>query len=393
MAEFEAKKIDNPNQELNQGKGKYRNGVDIPNADDWNKIIDSQLWVQKLAENPIDNSEANNVGEAELQIVMRADNTPQLKAKNLKGNVGSGTAIYGSNPNLLINSNFAINQRTLATYNTGGYCVDRWKASYGTPSITVLSNGIKFVNLSSDNNYLKQVLENKWQGQTITLSVNFSEISMNTIGRLAVYYSNNGTKWTIINAKSVFSLGICSLTVTIPAASYISFDVGCSGASVTANNQVTILWAKAELGSQATAYTPPDPATELLKCQRYYQCLTVKNEIGTAVQEFLVGVAVPDSSTQARMRYAFNVPMREIPTLTVKGLGDQYSASDIVVDISDNITACSLMGVEYAGNDIISADLIFQNIGISFDINSLCNVCVIYNSTTPKTIFAFDAEL
>ena len=30
-------------------------------------------------------------------------------------------------------------------------------------------------------------------------------------------------------------------------------------------------WAKLELGGAATPFCPPDPATELAKCQRYYQ--------------------------------------------------------------------------------------------------------------------------
>ena len=32
----------------------------------------------------------------------------------------------------------------------------------------------------------------------------------------------------------------------------------------------TAEWAKLELGSIATPFVPPDPATELTKCQRYY---------------------------------------------------------------------------------------------------------------------------
>lgn len=89
MADFTAKKINNPNQDLNNGKGQYINGVDIPNADDWNSVINSQLWTQKLAENPVDNSEANNVGVAEIVIAYNADGTPYLKAKNLKGGTGA----------------------------------------------------------------------------------------------------------------------------------------------------------------------------------------------------------------------------------------------------------------------------------------------------------------
>lgn len=87
MADFTPKKIEDISQ-LNGGK-EYINEVDIPDADDWNKVVESQLWVQKLGENPVDNSEANQVGEAEITIAYKADGTPYFKPKNLKGSTGA----------------------------------------------------------------------------------------------------------------------------------------------------------------------------------------------------------------------------------------------------------------------------------------------------------------
>lgn len=58
---------------------------DVVQAETLNNVIESQLWTQKLAENPVDNSQANMVGDAKLDIVYGEDGTPQLKAKYLKG--------------------------------------------------------------------------------------------------------------------------------------------------------------------------------------------------------------------------------------------------------------------------------------------------------------------
>ena len=40
---------------------------------------------------------------------------------------------------------------------------------------------------------------------------------------------------------------------------------------MTALNGVTISWSKLEIGNTATPFIPPDLATELMKCKRYYQ--------------------------------------------------------------------------------------------------------------------------
>lgn len=61
---------------------------DVVQAEALNNIIESQLWVQKLAENPIDNSEANAEGDAEITLGYKEDGTPYLKTKSIKGKPG-----------------------------------------------------------------------------------------------------------------------------------------------------------------------------------------------------------------------------------------------------------------------------------------------------------------
>ena len=48
-------------------------------------------------------------------------------------------------------------------------------------------------------------------------------------------------------------------------------------AYVPAGKSAVLNWVKAEIGSVATLFVPPDPATELTKCQRYYQIRTTND--------------------------------------------------------------------------------------------------------------------
>ena len=122
-----------------------------------------------------------------------------------------------SNPNLLINPDFKVNQRGKSgTITDTGYFVDDWQLVSG--EVTVNADGSLTL-----NGVIKQIIENAVDSNT-TVSANAGTPSY-----------DNSTK-----------------TFTLTAAGEI------------------IKWAKLELGSVATPFTPPDPAVELAKCQRYY---------------------------------------------------------------------------------------------------------------------------
>ena len=135
-----------------------------------------------------------------------------------------------SNPNLLINSDFKINQRLKSgtitpNMNAEGknihtYFVDRWGIDSG--SVTINADGTLTL-----NGAMSQILENS-VGTNVTAS--FS-------GGMAAY--NDKTK---------------TFTIT--------------------GYGVVISWAKLEIGSVATPFVAPDPVEELRKCQRYYRVIT-----------------------------------------------------------------------------------------------------------------------
>ena len=168
-----------------------------------------------------------------------------------------------SNPNLLINSNFKINQRGQTSYNSAGYCVDRWRM-YPNLLISVVDDGIQ---MSYSGTSFSQILQpidrpmNELSGKVVTASC-----------------SVNGTIYTLTATLSQ-SMGIVNRAIpsfgdftirysSTMGAYYVGFyDTYAANPTHKVN---TINWVKLEYGDTATEYTPPDPATELLRCRRYY---------------------------------------------------------------------------------------------------------------------------
>ena len=174
-----------------------------------------------------------------------------------------------SNPNLLINPDFAINQRGQSTY-TGisayTYTVDRWCIwkyncdNYGT--VTVNDDGSLAVDgtLGADDAILTQTMEYgaALVGKTVTLSLEVSEIN----GAISIQQHKNN---------------LSTLNISAPGVHKITFDWDNSSNRIVINNtnctHYTVKWIKLELGGAATPFAPPDPAAELLKCQRYLYIL------------------------------------------------------------------------------------------------------------------------
>ena len=195
---------------------------------------------------------------------------------------GTLSAPIYSNPNLLDNPDFKINQRGVSgTITAAGYFVDRWKLKSG--SVTVNDN--KTLTL---NGTIEQILENA-AGANVTASSNAGVISY-----------NNSTK-----------------TV-----------------SLTGQN-VTVSWVKLELGNKATPFVPPSPSKEFIKCLYYYE-----KSVST------VWASIPDNSAYSNllMGITFVMPKRIKPSIKLFALyhngvdvSSTYfnSISTVAVPISD----------------------------------------------------------
>lgn len=157
-----------------------------------------------------------------------------------------------SNPNLLINADFKINQRGATSYEQQGYSVDRWKIwnVTVTPStsggITVKSD--KY----SDTGNILQYLENATEGDS-TLSCYVTSVS--------------GTVTMVADDDSqvILKQGLNVLHISKSTKSFIIF--------LNRGTSITLKWVKLEQGKVATEFIAPNYAEEILKCQRFYVVL------------------------------------------------------------------------------------------------------------------------
>lgn len=199
-----------------------------------------------------------------------------LEVSNSKHSQVAEFASNVSNPNLLINGDFKVNQRGNTTYTEAGkYTVDRWKLLSGT--VDVAENGIVL------NGTIIQKLEH---------SPNAPVVASSNAG--SIFYEN----------------GAVTISTTTPT--LISF-------------------AKLEVGTTATPFSPRTYAEELTLCQRYYQKIRL-HSAGT-----------PNSSTTIYALINLPVSLRTKPSLTemvapaIRGNGISTTATSIVLNnVFDN---------------------------------------------------------
>lgn len=152
-----------------------------------------------------------------------------------------------SNPNLLINPDFKINQRGNSKYTSNGYTVDRWKINTGSVNFTPSGITVTLVNKGQ----FIQLFENALSG-TYTASIKITSITGDCV--LSV-----GTHSLQLNKAGVFSITVSD---SINGVSLYKSTAGTS--------TINIEWIKLEQGTVATAFVAPNPAEELLKCERFF---------------------------------------------------------------------------------------------------------------------------
>ena len=186
-------------------------------------------------------------------------------------------AVNYSNPNLLINPDFRINQRGKLEYSQPGYGYDRWylgrnvgtvKAENGKCTITCTD--------TSDVQHIIQFIEGSYAGKNLVFSLNVEAIeNCKAIIRIAddkfSDLSPTAHVTTTVSGKIT-----CSTTVPNSFTGTIRVIIGFYKAD-TVGGYFTFSEPKLEIGTVATPFTPPDPATELLRCQRYYQVRTTND--------------------------------------------------------------------------------------------------------------------
>lgn len=173
--------------------------------------------------------------------------------------------------NLLINPDFAVNQRGMANYSSA-YTVDRWKT--GGAKLTVNDGFISLENTTAKAAAtIYQVVENPTalSGKTVALSFDYD---LKTEGAwISVQAVANGS-WNPSAPVQLTNTGrnVKSTVITLPEnLTDLRLALVIHSTDSAPLAVADIYGAKLELGSIATPIIPADPATELAKCQRYYQ--------------------------------------------------------------------------------------------------------------------------
>lgn len=232
-----------------------------------------------------------------------------------------------SNPNLLINPDFKINQRGVSIIDTPGtYSVDRWKLVSG--NVMVDKNGIYL------DGTISQTLENS-VGTNVTASVSAGNAT----------YDDTTKTFTITG------------------------------------NGVTVSWAKLEYGSAATPFIPPDSATELLKCCRYFQVIRPGSP--------LLGIVV--NSSRIRITMPVVCPMQKNPKVNMQqNTGDftwSFKLTNAAGASSFTTNDFSAMSVVFIRTDGSSIEL-YINVSHTMTANEM-----VYASGGGGIYFELDSEI
>ena len=193
-----------------------------------------------------------------------------------------------SNRNLVDNGWFTINQRGAGTI-TSGYGADRWKMVDGS-SATFSSSGVTMI--AQLNNYFEDQLPNG----VYTASIKYADGTI-----------ESGTLTKSNDTDTIRFIQRAGLTLEYAAASkffYIYTDVSTSIRAV-----------KLEVGSVSTLHldVAPDPTTELLKCQRYFQRIAARENYA------ILATGVMEDATTLWGQIPLTVPLRGTPTVSTAG--------------------------------------------------------------------------
>ena len=244
------------------------------------------------------------LGEGKVQIHNTGDKFCPFKLAPVSD--GGGVAVC--NDNLLINPDFSINQRgksgtIIPNKNADGedihtYFVDRWGIDSGT--VVINTDG------------------------TLTLNGTISQIMENAVGT--------------------------NVTASVSAGTAV-YDNTTQTFTITGNGDV-ISWAKLEYGNAATAFIPPDPATELMKCMRYYEKIVCANDMYNVASQYF------NNLTDC----VFSIPMAPKPV--------PYPTSELDYSVMAYINS----------NNVVAVSRAYAN---EYTVNS---VSIIATLSTPTTV-------
>lgn len=200
--------------------------------------------------------------------------------------------VHMSNPNLLINGDFSVWQRgNVGTAN--GYCsVDRWQFFNGdSKRMSYLASGIDDgtshnkeqyylrINARASGDFSQSIERNfgKAEVLTTTFKIRVNKGSTDVRVRVRTMQSGASSKYYDFVDKTEGAIEVGKIITLVHTHTRVSdpsstdLYTNCMLTFSGAGTEVDVFEAKCELGSVATPFTTDDPATNLMKCQRYYE--------------------------------------------------------------------------------------------------------------------------
>lgn len=217
-----------------------------------------------------------------------------------------------SNPNLLINPDFKINQRAKSTYSStgAGGTVDRW---VGTNVKTVVnSDDTVTVSSLSGTGYYTQHEESVSYGKH-TYSIYVQAIT----GTVKAFYKSKDSK--------DIELG----TLKQGLNTFTSSDDGFKSffLAISSGSSVTLKYAKVEQGTVSTSFIAPNRADELIKCCRFFQSFQVLYSAYCLVEQHyyqklpLVTPFRSNPTVSITEQYMYNIYSKNVEWRTDGGMG------------------------------------------------------------------------
>ncbi len=312
------------------------NGEEIPSSVDYPDFMEIFTAVIALSQ-----TYDVNVNVSSLTFITRAELEKRLGDKSDVGHTHTVADIADYvnpvNPYLLINPDFLVNQRGQDEYSSG-YTVDGWYIEGNKCSVRPNADGIlitSVINPDSNTHAFWQKIENPLAPGKYTLSLNVLEVSGVWAARIRTV--NASGDYIDSYYTSLLHKGVNKVSVDLSEGEYISaVSVGINKGT-EAGNSLKLAWVKLEVGDGATPFVPPDPATELLRCQRYFTIYKHQNATSNTDKCTIgVGYALTSSIVYAVLPIA---AMRSGVTATISHSGlSLISGADTVVDYT-SVTA------------------------------------------------------
>lgn len=271
--------------------------------------------------------QTNKADKTTVEALQTQANENTSKIEELETNKADKTML--PNPNLLINGDFRVNQRGASGTQNGNakFPVDRWKTAavnaFCTTNLDTNGNvesvtvGITSVTTSGGRNALIYNFEDKdfkeLLGKQVTLSVSYENLVSDVANSVRIRFDSgvdNGSK--VLTETS----GIAILTFTVNQ-NATQLVIQIAGTSSALNYSLKLNWAKLELGSVATTFSPRPYAEELALCQRYGIPISLHGSVGAITGDGVtMDVSVPIPTTLRQYHSLTNIGL---PTIRGNG--------------------------------------------------------------------------